>query len=64
MQIFGGSYKERYLVCADGCRQRIERPKLIWMEIVRKDMKKLGLTSEVALDRNTWWIRLHIDDPK
>lgn len=48
------SVRRGTLVCIKGCKKRIGRPKLTWMEVVRRDMEKLGITSHVTLDRNNW----------
>ena len=45
-------------------KKTLEDLKITQMEIVRKDMKKLGMTSEVALYRNTWQTRIHKGNSK
>lgn len=50
------------LVCVESCKERRCRPWWTWLEVVRKDMKKFGITSKAALDRNTWWMNIHKAD--
>ena len=40
------------------------RPKLIWIEIIKKDLVWCGLTNIMALDRVEWRNRIHVADPK
>ena len=37
----------------EGARPR-ERPRKTWLEVVRNDMKELGLASVDALDHHAW----------
>ena len=46
----------------DGTRRR-GRPKTRWMDIVRQDMKDLGLEESDALDRDGWRIGIQYGDP-
>jgi hypothetical protein len=39
------------------------RPRKTWMEVIRKDMNALNLTEDMALDRNEWRRRIHVEDP-
>ena len=41
-----------------------ERPKLTWIEIIKKDLVWCGLTDIMALDRVEWRNRIHVADPK
>ena len=38
------------------------RPKMIWMEVVKKDMKLLELEERMVTDRNVWRRRIHVLD--
>ena len=38
------------------------RPKMTWMEVVKKDMKLLELEERMITDRNYWRKRIHILD--
>jgi hypothetical protein len=38
------------------------RPKKTWMEMIGKDMNALNLTEDMALDRNVWRRRIHVED--
>lgn len=42
--------------------KRRGRLEVTWMEVVTEDKEKLG-TSDVALNRNAWQIRIHKDNP-
>ena len=47
-------------------RRRRGRPKTRWKDSVKRDMAEVGLTPEVAQERNTWRRRVkdHCSDPK
>ena len=38
------------------------RPKMTWMEVVKKDMKLLELEERMVIDRNVWRRRIHVLD--
>ena len=38
------------------------RPKMTWMEVVKKDMKLLELEERMVVDRNVWRRRIHVLD--
>ena len=38
------------------------RPKMSWNAVIRNDMKYLGLTEDMAQDRNVWRFRIKIVD--
>ena len=38
------------------------RPKMTWMEVVKKDMKLLELEERMVTDRNIWKRRIHVLD--
>ena len=38
------------------------RPKMTWMEVVKKDMKLLELEERMVADRNVWKRRIHVLD--
>ena len=42
------------------------RPKLRWLDCVRRDMRMMNLTDEIALNRNAWKRKIqdHCSDPK
>lgn len=40
------------------------RPKLTWVELVKKDMVACDLTEEMTLNRAEWKHRIHVADPK
>jgi len=44
------------------CRRGRGRPKLSWSEVNRSDMKFMGLTEDMAQDRNLWRSRIKIVD--
>ena len=41
-----------------------ERPKLTWIEIIKKDLVWCSLTDIMALDRVEWRNRIHVADHK
>lgn len=51
------------LICVEISKKIRGRIKLIWLEIVGKDVKKLGITSAIVLDRNSWRMRDHKVNP-
>ena len=38
------------------------RPKMTWIEVVKKDMKLLKLEERMVVDRNVWRRMIHILD--
>ena len=40
------------------------RPKLIWVEIIKKDLIWYGLTDIIALERVDWQNMIHVANPK
>ena len=40
------------------------RPKLIWIEIIKKDLVWCGLTDIMTLDRVKWRNMIHVTNPK
>ena len=38
------------------------RPKMTWIEVVKKDMKLLELEKRMAADRNVWRRMIHVLD--
>ena len=47
-------------------RRRRGRPKTRWKDSVRRDMEEVGLTPDIAQERNTWrrTVKDHCSDPK
>ena len=39
-----------------------ERPKKIWMEVIRQDIEAKGLSEGILLDRNEWRKLIHVPD--
>jgi len=44
------------------CRRGRGRPKTSWKVVIRSDMKNLGLTEDMAQDRNRWRARIKVVD--
>ena len=44
------------------CRRGRGRPKMSWDGVIRRDMKSLGLTEDMAQDRNIWQSRIKTVD--
>jgi len=42
------------------CKQERGRPKMSWNEVVKRDMKSMGLTKDMAQDRNMWRSRIKL----
>ena len=38
------------------------RPKMMWMEVIKNDMKLLELEERMVVDRNDWRRRIHVLD--
>ena len=38
------------------------RPKMTWMEVVKKDIKLLELEEKIVADRNVWRRTIHVLD--
>ena len=47
-----------------GGHRKIGRPKLRWSDVIRKDMKEIGVKIEEAQDRRTWRLKTLCTDPK
>ena len=48
----------------EGARRTRGRPKLTWVEVVKRDMAACNLTADKALNRAEWRNRIHVADPK
>ncbi len=48
----------------EGARRTRGRPKLTWVEVVRRDMAACNLTADMALNRAEWQNRIRVADPK
>ena len=46
------------------CRRGRGRLKLIWSEVIRSDLKSIGLTDDMAQDGNMWRSRIKVVDHK
>ena len=40
-----------------------EKPKKIWMEVIRQDIETKGLNEGILLDRNEWRNMIHVPYP-
>ena len=49
------------IVCLDHIR-RIGRPKKSWREVIRHDLKDLGLVEDMTHDRKLWRVRIKVMD--
>jgi len=38
------------------------RPKKTWSEVIRHDLKNLGLEEDMTQDRRLWWSRIKVVD--
>ena len=48
-------------IIVDGIRRR-GRPKMRWKERLAKDLKELGLSEDMTLDRTPWRTRIRVED--
>ena len=48
----------------EGARRNRGRPKLTWVEVVKRDMAACNLIADKALNRAEWRNRIHVADPK
>ena len=39
------------------------RPKLIWVEAIKGDLKGWNIPKDLALDRSVWKIAIHVPEP-
>ena len=39
-----------------------EKPKMIWMKVIKKDMKLLALEERIVTNRNVWRKKIHVLD--
>ena len=39
------------------------RPKLIWDELVKRDLKDWNISKEIALDRSAWRLAINVPEP-
>ena len=56
--------KKSYAIHIEGNARGRGRPKLTWVEIIKKDLVWCGLTDIMTLDRVEWQQRIHVADPK
>ena len=48
----------------EGARRTRGRPKLTWVEVVKRDMAACNLTADKALNRAEWRNKIRAADPK
>ena len=47
----------------DNVKRGRGRPKLIWDESVKRDLKDLNISKEIALDRSSWKLAINVPEP-
>ena len=47
----------------DNVKRGRGRPKLTWDESVKRDLKNLNISKEIALDRSTWRPAINVPEP-
>ena len=57
-----------FLCAAAACRPRKNyggrgRPKLTWVESVKRDLKDWNISKEIALDRSAWRLAINVPKP-
>ena len=48
--------------CGHTRRDR-DRPKLMWDELVKRDLKDWNISKEIALDRSAWRLAINVPEP-
>jgi hypothetical protein len=51
------------LTRADNVKRGRGRPNLTWEESVKRDLKDSSITKELAMDRATWKLAIHVPEP-
>jgi len=47
----------------DNIKRGRGRPKLMWDELVKRDLKNWNISKEIALDRSAWRLAINVPEP-
>ena len=47
----------------DNVKRGRGRPKLVWDELVKRDLKYWNISKEIALDRSAWRLAINVPEP-
>ena len=47
----------------DNVKRGRGRPKLTWVESVKRDLKDWNISKEIALDRSAWRLAINVPEP-
>ena len=47
----------------DNAKRGRGRPKLIWEELVKRDLKEWNISKEIALNRSVWRLAINVPEP-
>ena len=51
------------LELVDNVKRGRGRPKLTWVESVKRDLKDWNISKEIALDRSVWRLAINVPEP-
>ena len=51
------------LELVDNVKRGRGRPKLTWVESVKRDLKDWNISKEIALDRSAWRLAINVPEP-
>ena len=51
------------LELVDNVKRGRSRPKLTWVESVKRDLKDWNISKEIALDRSAWRLPINVPEP-
>ena len=51
------------LKCVDKVKRGRGRPKLIWDESVKRDLKDWNISEELTFDRSAWRLAINVTEP-
>ena len=52
-----------FLERVDNVKRGRGRPKLTWVESVKRDLKDWNISKEIALDRSAWRLAINVTEP-
>jgi hypothetical protein len=48
---------------ADNVKSGRDRPKLTWVEFVKRDLKEWNIPKDLAMDRSAWRLAINVPEP-
>ena len=58
-----GDGRNGVLELVDNLKRGRGRPKLTWVESVKRDLKDWNISKEIALDRSAWRLAINVPEP-